>query len=81
MIYLKNNSARVVTVGSTPIPVQGVGAVDTDEKHKGVAMAVKKGWLEVTTEKEYRAYSDPAGVKAEAEAKAAAEAEANKKGK
>jgi len=73
-IYFENKSQRAITVDGVTVPPKGIGMAK-DSEHKGVKSALAKGVLSESNEKEYKAYTDPAAVKAAAEAKSKAEAE------
>jgi len=68
-MIVKNTNARVVTISSHVIkPNSVVDLGDELKDHKGVKMALSKGWLVESDAKELKAFTDPEGAKADAEA-------------
>lgn len=82
-MIVKNSVARVVTIGETVIkPNQVVDLGDTAKDHKGVKLALSKGWLLESNAQELKAFTDPEGAaKDAAEAAKAAEDEKKKEKK
>lgn len=79
-MFVKNASARIITIGSVSIPCGAVAELEHDEKsHKGLAEMLEKSYLVKSDAKEYKAFVDPEGAKADAEAAAAEAAEKAKK--
>lgn len=68
-MFLKNESARPITIGKTLIIPRAVAQVEEDKTHKGVASMLERGLLVESNEKEFKAFSD-AAEKEKAEKKA-----------
>ncbi len=79
MIYVKNNTKGLLTVGAVNVSPGKSAALDVDKDHKGLKAALQSKMLSEVAEKEYLAEHDPASL-AEKEAADKEAAEKNKKG-